>query len=357
MPEVSNRSRTALVLGATGGIGGAIARALGQHGWAVRAMVRNPDRAKAGWRSADPAPHFVAGDAMVQKDVIHAAAKGGTVDVIVHAVNPPGYRNWDKVVLPMMDSTIAAARAANGARVVLPGTVYNYNPATTSIITETTPQNASTRKGRIRMALEQRLAEAAPDVPSLILRAGDFFGPGARASWFGQAMITPGKPVRKVTSMAPGVPHAYAYLPDLAETFAQLLDISDGLRPFERVQFEGTWDADGQTVLNAIRNTVGHDVPQKAFPWWFMHLLAPFGGFPREAVEIEPVWRHPMRLDNNRLIQLLGEEPETPIDTAIERTLIDMGCLPRPPENPYRLSPDAIRQRQTRIHSDRKNRA
>ncbi len=44
-------------------------------------------------------------------DVV-AAAKG--VDVIVHAVNPPGYRKWSEVVLPMLDNTIAAAAACEG---------------------------------------------------------------------------------------------------------------------------------------------------------------------------------------------------------------------------------------------------
>jgi nucleoside-diphosphate-sugar epimerase len=56
---------------------------------------------------------------------VAAAARGATV--IVHAVNPPGYRNWNTVVLPMLDNSIAAARA-NGAQVLLPGTVYNYGP-------------------------------------------------------------------------------------------------------------------------------------------------------------------------------------------------------------------------------------
>ncbi|MFQ6550220.1 NAD-dependent epimerase/dehydratase family protein [Aestuariibius sp. 2305UL40-4] len=315
-----------LVLGATGGVGGAIARALADHGWTVRAMVRDIAKAKAAWKTP-VIPEFVAGDAMKREDVIQAATNGGAVDVIVHAVNPPGYRNWDKVVLPMIDNTIAAASAAEGARILLPGTVYNYNPVDTPVIDETTPQNAITRKGKIRIALEKRLADATSEVPSVIVRAGDFYGPNTRASWFAQAMITPGKPVRKVTSMAAGVPHAYAYLPDLAESFAQLLDRSDSLRPHEVVQFEGTWDADGRTMLDTIRKVVGRDLPQKAFPWWLMRLLAPFGGFPKEALEIEPVWRHPMRPDNGRLVELLGQEPRTPIATAIEHTLINMGCL------------------------------
>src|SRR5690606_31022307 len=98
--------------------------------------------------------------------------------VIVHAVNPPGYRNWDRLVLPMIDNTIAAARAAGGARIVLPGTIYNFDPAKTPVISEISPQHPQSRKGAIRVELEERLRRAAPDVPSLILRAGDFFGPG-----------------------------------------------------------------------------------------------------------------------------------------------------------------------------------
>ena len=64
------------------------------------------------------------GDAMVASDV---AAAAHDASVILHAVNPPGYRNWGKLVLPMLDNTIAAG-GANGARIVLPGTIYNFGP-------------------------------------------------------------------------------------------------------------------------------------------------------------------------------------------------------------------------------------
>lgn len=40
------------------------------------------------------------------RDPVLKAASG--VAVIVHAVNPPGYRNWAKLVLPMLDNTMAA---------------------------------------------------------------------------------------------------------------------------------------------------------------------------------------------------------------------------------------------------------
>jgi uncharacterized protein YbjT (DUF2867 family) len=81
----------ALVLGATGGIGGEPAAALLRSGWKVVAMTRNQDlgsgRPEAGSLGR---PIRVAGDATNASDV-RRAAEGAPA--IIHAVNPPGYRN------------------------------------------------------------------------------------------------------------------------------------------------------------------------------------------------------------------------------------------------------------------------
>lgn len=312
--------RTALVLGATGGVGGAIAAALVRHGWHVRGMARDPARAAAAWPASRGPIAWIQGDAMDRDAVVRAA---GDVGAIVHAVNPPGYRDWETLVVPMIDNTIAAARSAGGARVVLPGTVYNFDPATSPIVDETTPQVPQSRKGKVRVALEQRLeASAGTGVPALILRAGDFFGADARSSWFTQVMAPPGSPLRRIVSpVAPGVGHAWAYLPDLAEAFARLMEIGERLPAFERVQFEGLWDPDGTVLPAAIARVLGRpDLPLRRFPWWAMQLAAPFARFPREAAEIAPYWRYAMRFDNRRLLRLIGEEPRTPLDEALRAT-------------------------------------
>ncbi len=70
--------RTALVLGATGGVGSEIARALLEGGWQVRALTRRRG-------GGDPAIRWMHGDAMHRDDVVSAAAGAS---VIVHAVNP-----------------------------------------------------------------------------------------------------------------------------------------------------------------------------------------------------------------------------------------------------------------------------
>ena len=69
---------------------------------------------------------------MVEADVV-AAAQG--VSLVVHGANPPGYRNWAGLQLPMLNAAIAAAKAAD-ARLVFPGTVYNYGPDAFPNLTE-----------------------------------------------------------------------------------------------------------------------------------------------------------------------------------------------------------------------------
>nr|WP_210185823.1 NAD(P)H-binding protein [Aureimonas phyllosphaerae] len=319
--ETPMSDRTALVLGATGGVGGAIAATLASRGWTVRGLARDPGKASAGWPSHRRPIDWVGGDAMSRGDVVKAAQGAAA---IVHAVNPPGYRNWETLVLPMIDNSIAAARAAGGARIVLPGTIYNFDPATTPVIDAQSPQRPRTRKGRVRVELEQRMEDAATSgVPGLVVRAGDFFGADARSSWFGQVMAKSDGPLRRIIDpVRPGIGHAWAYLPDLAEAITQLMEMEDRLLPFERVQFAGFWDGNGTAMPAAIRGVVGRpDLPVRRFPWWIVSLLSPFGGFPREAAEIEPHWRFPVQLDNQRLVALLGEEPRTPIDVALRATL------------------------------------
>lgn len=312
--------KRALVLGVTGGAGYEIARALIRRGWQVRAMARTPGPARL------PQAEWVAGDALNAGDVA-AAAMGA--DVIVHGVNPPGYKDWAKLVLPMLENTVAAAKSS-GARIFLPGTIYNYGRDALPLLTEDAPQKPHTRKGRLRVQMEQRLEAAAQEgVRSLILRAGDFFGPSAGNSWFSQGMVTPGKPVTKITY--PGkrdAGHAWAYLPDYGETAGALLDREAELAAFERFHFRGHYFARGVEIAEVIRAANGGQGKITGMPWPALILLSPFVRLFRELAEMRYLWEETAELDNAKLISLLGYEPHTDIKEALSWTLAAMGCFP-----------------------------
>ncbi|MEN8514380.1 NAD-dependent epimerase/dehydratase family protein [Burkholderia sp. RS02] len=316
--------RQALVLGASGGIGGEVARQLRDAGWQVRALKRGLD--------ADVVERdgitWMSGDALDREAVVRAA-RG--CSVIVHAVNPPGYRNWPTQVLPMIDNTIAAATVAQ-ATVVLPGTVYNYGADAFPVLREDAPQHPTTRKGAIRVELERRLQEAtAQGVRTIVVRAGDFFGARAGNNWFAQGLIKPGRPVSTISVPGrPGVGHQWAYLPDVARTMVELIERRDTLEPFARFHLGGHWDADGTQMAEAISRVAqrhGMRPAVRRFPWWLVWAAAPFVTTLREMLEMRYLWREPLRMDNARVTAVLGREPLTPLDTAVEATLAGLGCL------------------------------
>ncbi len=317
MIETNN---SALVIGATGGIGGEIARVLQARGWAVRALHRDADRVRA----REPAFDWVQGDAMDAASVCRAAEG---VSVIIHAANPPGYRNWAGLVLPMLDSTIAAA-SANRARVLLPGTVYNYGPDAGDAVDEDAPQNPVTRKGAIRVEMERRLERAAgTGATALIVRAGDFFGPSSGNNWLTQGMVPMAGPLKRVFDPArAGAGHAWAYLPDLAETMVRLLERRNEMAAFDRFHFGGTWADDNRAFADAIRKAAGRlNAPIRAFPWAVVHALAPFHETAREMREMIYLWQRPLRLVDAKLRRFLGQVPATPLDTALRTTLEAQG--------------------------------
>ena len=310
----------ALVIGATGGIGRAVARALLARGWSVAALNRDPEAAVR--RVADLPVQWVKGDAMDAASVMAAAAGA---QVIVHGANPPGYRNWTGLAVPMLQSSIAAAKA-QGTRLVLPGTVYNYGPDAGALIAEDAPQTPETRKGAIRVAMERAIETSG--VKALIVRAGDYFAPEPGNSWFSQGLVKPGAKLRAITYPGPReIGHQWAYLPDLAETFARLIAREDELPRFARFHFGGHWLQPGVEMAGAIRRVAGSNLPIKALPWWAMALAAPFNETVRELREMRYLWQRPVRLENARLVAFLGEEPHTPLNEAVRRTLTGLGCL------------------------------
>lgn len=315
-------TRHVLIIGATGGAGAALATACSREGWRVSALTRRA----VDNRPEHPAIRWVEGDAMQPDDVLRAA-RG--VDVIFHGANPPGYRNWPKTAPAMLANSIAAARQV-GARLVLPGNIYNFGPDAFPLLREGAAQHPVSVKGEVRRQMEAMLADACGQgLRAIVLRAGDFFGPHAPASWLTNGMISPGRRVRLVRDPGTaGVGHAWVYLPDLAETIVRLLRVEDRLRDLETVHMAGHWFDDGRDFARAVAEAGG--VPGakvRPLPWWVISLLSPILPLCRELREMRYLWQTPIALDNARLHDLIGEEPRTPLPAALHATLQGLGCL------------------------------
>lgn len=312
-----------LILGATGGIGREIARKLIREKWDVHALHRNAPASEE-----HEGITWTGGDALNARQVAVAASE---CSVIVHAVNPPGYRNWEQCVLPMLQNTISAAEQ-NGALIVLPGSVYNYGPDAFPLLREDSPQTPVTKKGAIRVQMEKALlAYAQRGGKVLILRAGDFFGPVAGNNWFSQGWVKPGHLPKIIKNPGKaGIGHQWAYLPDVADTFAALLARRDQLDPFACFHMRGHWDPDGTAMAAAIQRVAqlaGVSAKIKSFPWWFVFAMAPFNVTLHEMLEMRYLWEQPVQMDNTKLIDFLGYEPHTPLIEAVHDSLLGLNCI------------------------------
>ena len=164
-------------------------------------------------------------------------------------------------------------------------------------------------------------AGAAEGLRFVTVRAGDFFGPRAPSSWVEQVLMAAGKPLSAVkTPEVPGVAHAWAFLPDLAETIARLAERESELAAAETFHFGGHV-LKGRAMAEAVQRAAGGKLQVRPFNWLPIYLVAPFVTFAREVIEMRYLWREEIRLDNRRLVAFLGEEPHAPLDAAVAETL------------------------------------
>jgi nucleoside-diphosphate-sugar epimerase len=199
----------------TGTIGAALIDQLVERELPVRAVNRTG-------RAAVPAGVEVVGgdasDPAFTTDVAQGAAA-------VYQVVNPGYHQWPQKFPPLQRAIVAAAQSS-GARLVSFENVYMYGDTGGRPITEDLPYAATTRKGRVRAAMAQELAELQRKgaVQLATARASDYFGPWATSqSPLGDRVIgaaLAGKPAQVIGD--PDQPHSYTFTRDAAKVLATL---------------------------------------------------------------------------------------------------------------------------------------
>jgi nucleoside-diphosphate-sugar epimerase len=319
---MDSERREVLVLGANGRFGAAAVQAFAAAGWRVTAQARHPPHGL-------PDGTRYIGTALEDAGALAAQAAGARA--VLYAVNPP-YTRWASEALPLARTAMDVAERL-GATFMLPGNVYNFGERMPALLREDTPEVPSTRKGRIRCEMEAELRErAARGAKSVVLRAGDFFG-GGTGSWLDLVIV---KSLRSGKLVYPGptdVPHAWAYLPDLARAFVALASRAD-LPASTRLHFTGHTLTGAQLLAGIERAATELGLaPERGFrrggvPWGLMRAGAVFVPAWREIAEMAYLWRVPHALDGAELRATVGELAVTPLDDALRATLRGLGFGP-----------------------------
>lgn len=310
-------SRTALITGATGFVGGHLVRRLAAAGWQVRALVRATSDTRA--LDAAGAEHVV-GD-LDAVDAIRDAADGA--DTVFHLAaltiargeepfvraNAQGTRN---VVRGVLSAPNRPRRLVYLSSYAACGPARNGRPRGT----DETPEPL-TAYGRTKLQGEAAVRQAERDgIETAILRAPPVYGPGD------QALLPYFRLVKRRLAPAPagGLRTHMVYVEDLAAALARAADAPPGVYAVAE-PVEHPWDA----VVSNIAAAMGTRPVRVPLPpalvrgagtvaGWFGGL----GVFNREKAEemLAPAWL----CDLAGLDALLPPGTATPLAVGIART-------------------------------------
>jgi len=301
------------ILGSNGHLGHAAMLAFRDAGWTVTGLARRNRRPVAGTA-------FIAGDADAVETVRAAIADA---DVVVNGLHLR-YDQWGEGRAEKQLQTVIDALGDSGKTLLFPGTIYNYRAADRTV-SPGLRQSPEAPRGAIRIRLEARrrtVAEAGR-FQALILRAGDFFGPGNRGEWFEAAMLMHAAKGRLYHLGALGQRHSWAYLPDLGRAFVALAEHRQTLAPFENSHFAGHFVSHRQ-LMAAIRQAAGRPLQVAPLPWWMLRAAGLVNPVMRDIYRMRYLWQNEMELVDPRLDALLGPAFTTPFEAAVAATVDEL---------------------------------
>ncbi|HEX6678081.1 MAG TPA: NAD-dependent epimerase/dehydratase family protein [Actinomycetes bacterium] len=299
-----------VVVGATGGAGGAIVTELAGRGHRVRAVSRKPAADLP--EGVEPLTADAADPAQARK-----ACQGATV--VYHCAEPP-YQRW-AAEFPPLTASIAEAAARAGARLVYADNLYAYGPVD-GPITEDLPALAATRKGRVRTLMAERLlaAHRKGTLRVAIGRSSDYYGPGGANSVVGDVLFGAAVLGRRARWLGRvDVPHSLNYLPDVARALVTLGSRSEALG--EVWHLPAAQPLTGRAFVGLVAAALGRPVKVTATSRLALRVAGVLDPRARESAEMLYQWERPFVLDASKFQRAFGPLEPTPHRRAVAATV------------------------------------
>jgi nucleoside-diphosphate-sugar epimerase len=151
---------------------------------------------------------------------------------VVYQASQPNYNQWPEK-FPLLQKSIIDGLTGSSAKLVLVENLYMYGDTNGKSMTEDTPNNAHTRKGRVRAEISKTAFNAHREgrVKVTAARGGNFFGPWGTDSTMGARVFYPllrGKPAQLIGRT--DIPHSHTYTRDFGRALVLLgeRDEADG---------------------------------------------------------------------------------------------------------------------------------
>jgi len=306
--------KKAVVLGASGGMGYSLVHELVSRGIETIAFARSVEKLEALFAKQSGVT-IKSGDVFKLNDLIRACEG---VDVIFHSINIP-YPEWKEKQKILMANVLEAARQVS-AKLFIVDNIYSYGRSPGQLVTETTPKQPHTKKGKIRLRLEQ-MAFAAQEqgVPVLLAHFPDFYGPNAGQTLLHVTLeaMNAMKTARFIGDLS--VEREYIFTPDGAKAAVEL-----ALRPEAYGQIwniPGHSTISGHELIGIMRSLTGYSGKVGTVGKGMIGFLGLFNRYMREFYEMMYLNEEPVVLSGAKYERLIGPLPRTSYEEGITKTL------------------------------------
>ena len=203
------------ILGAGGAIGTDLAKELTKYTKEIRLVSRNP-------KKVNETDELFSCDLNDKAKVLQAVE--GSQVVYLTAGFPYKTKVWRQTWPLVMQNVIDACKK-HSSKLVFIDNIYMYDPTKLSFMTEDTPVNPSSKKGKVREQIANMLLDEvkAGNLKALIARSADFYGPGINNSLLQEVVfknMQKGKKANWFCSI--DKIHSFTYTPDAAKATAML---------------------------------------------------------------------------------------------------------------------------------------
>lgn len=297
----------AVILGATGPIGIALARTLQESGLPVRVVSRSEANLKRCF--ADRVDESITAD-LLTADESRRAVDG--CDLVFDCIGLPGHRMHQHAVSAQ---NIADAIKQTGARCVHVSSYWAYLPAVDLPLTENHPRAGGSQWVQYRRAAEDILQQAG----AAILNLPDFYGPYVHTSTLQQALAdaSRAKPMRWIG--AADTVHEYVFVPDAAHIAAELAAYEQAYG--QRWIIPGAGPITGRRVADIVVGVLGRPVRLRTAGPVVLGIVSLFNNRLRGFMQMVPEYLKPITYDGSKLESLIGTPVMTSYDDGIAKTL------------------------------------
>ncbi|GAB2490324.1 NAD-dependent epimerase/dehydratase family protein [Algoriphagus taiwanensis] len=290
-----------VILGANGNIGNAISQALFSKGISVRQVSRNPNKVNES-------------DELMQADLlnaqqVHQAVKGAEIVYLCAGITYSA-KIWERDWPIIMKNTLEAC-IAKQCRLVFFDNMYALDPGKVGHLTEETPMNPKSRKGKVRKQILEMLwlAVKQKQLQAMVVRAADFYGPKAKNSFLNELVIERVKAGKNPQwTYAGDKKHSFTYIPDAGKATAFL--------SLQENAWNQTWNLptdpsypSAQEITQMLNEKLGKNTKLMVMPSFLVWLLGLFIPPLKEVRELKYQTAMDYCLDPSKLKKEFGIKP------------------------------------------------